>query len=199
MAVCRVQIFFPSKAFGQITKISRNQYYALFLFFISIIYTFITYGRLGLGLGYTRKHTDIYIYIYILYIIYYIQKHCYIYICILYNIYIYYIQIYIYICSIVVIIFRDFLMFYQIFYSPQVKQSMIISNNHGIYKLLQELLSDLSVRILRNQEIPGKSLNFIELQAIGQPSFQNIQCYGQSSSEIKILSILEPNSLKMEI
>ena len=31
-----------------------------------------------------------------------------------------------------VIIFWDFLMFYQIFLSPQVKESVIIGNKHGI-------------------------------------------------------------------
>ena len=35
-------------------------------------------------------------------------------------------------------------MFGQIFLSPQVKQSMVISNKHGIYKLL----NDLRLRIL---------------------------------------------------
>ena len=37
--------------------------------------------------------------------------------------------------TILVIIFRDFLMFYQIFLSPQVKQIMIISKKHGICQL----------------------------------------------------------------
>ena len=157
-----------------------HYFYSVFLLFILLL---LMAGQ-GQGQG-IHGYTQIYIYIYI----YYIQKHDYIYTYIYYIIYIYIyidiyidiIYIYIYVCSIVVIIFRDFLMFYQIFYSPQVKQSMIISNNHGIYKLLQELLSDLSLRILRNQEIPGKFLNFIELQASAQPSLQNIQCSGQSS------------------
>ena len=34
-------------------------------------------------------------------------------------------------------------MFYQIFLSPQVKRSAIISNKHGIYELPHELLNDL--------------------------------------------------------
>ena len=38
-----------------------------------------------------------------------------------------------------VIIFWDFLMFNQIFLSPQVKWSVIISNKHGIYELPHEL------------------------------------------------------------
>ena len=44
------------------------------------------------------------------------------------------------------IIFEDFLILYQKFFSPQVKQSMIISNKHGIY----ELPNDLTLRILEN-------------------------------------------------
>ena len=41
------------------------------------------------------------------------------------------------------IIFWDFLIHYQIFVSPQVKQSVIISNKHCIYGLPQELPNDL--------------------------------------------------------
>ena len=41
-------------------------------------------------------------------------------------------------------------MFYQIFFSPQVKQSMIISNKFGIYELSHELPKDLRLRILGN-------------------------------------------------
>ena len=47
-------------------------------------------------------------------------------------------------------------MFYQIFLSPQVKQSMIISNKHGINKLHHKLVNDLRVRILENYEIGGE-------------------------------------------
>ena len=50
-------------------------------------------------------------------------------------------------------------MFYVIFFSPLVKESVIISNNHDLY----ELPNDVRIRILGNQEISGKSLNFIEL------------------------------------
>ena len=48
----------------------------------------------------------------------------------------------------------DFLMFYQIFVSPQVKRSTIISNTHGVYELSHELLNlDLgSSEITNNQE-----------------------------------------------
>ena len=54
------------------------------------------------------------------------------------------------------IIFWDFLIFYQIFFS-QVKQSMIISNKYGIYEMPHKLSNDLRFRILR------KSQNFIDL------------------------------------
>ena len=43
-------------------------------------------------------------------------------------------------------IFSDFLILYQIFFSPQVKRSVIISNKHGIY----ELPSDVTHRVLSN-------------------------------------------------
>ena len=41
-------------------------------------------------------------------------------------------------------------MFDQIFLSPQVKQSVIISNKYDKYELPQELLDDLRLRILGN-------------------------------------------------
>ena len=64
---------------------------------------------------------------------------------------------------IMVILFWVFLMFYQIFLFPQVKQSKIISNKHGIYKMPHEMLNDVKLRILGNSEISIKSQNFIEL------------------------------------
>ena len=48
------------------------------------------------------------------------------------------------------IIFWEFLLLYQIFFSPQVQESMIISNKHGIYQLPDELPKELSLRILEN-------------------------------------------------
>ena len=36
-------------------------------------------------------------------------------------------------------------MFYQIFLSPQVKQSAIISNKHGMYELPHELPNNLQI------------------------------------------------------
>ena len=50
------------------------------------------------------------------------------------------------ITTILVIIFRDFLMFYQIFLSPQAKRTKIISNKHGIY-------NDLRLRKLGNDNM----------------------------------------------
>ena len=41
-------------------------------------------------------------------------------------------------------IFLDFLMFDQIFFSPEVKRSVIISMKHGIYELPHELPNDLT-------------------------------------------------------
>ena len=48
--------------------------------------------------------------------------------------------------TIVEIILWDFLMFYQIFLSPQVKQRA--SNKQGVYELPHELPNDLKGRIL---------------------------------------------------
>ena len=44
----------------------------------------------------------------------------------------------------------DFFILYQIFLTPQVKQSMISSNRHGVYKLPHKLLDNLRLRILGN-------------------------------------------------
>ena len=47
-------------------------------------------------------------------------------------------------------------MFYQIFLSPQVKRCAIITYEHGIC----ELPNDLGLRILGNWDTLGKGLNF---------------------------------------
>ena len=52
--------------------------------------------------------------------------------------------------SVVFIIFWDLLMFYQILVSPKVKQSAIICNKHGIYKLPHKFPNDLRLRTLGN-------------------------------------------------
>ena len=54
-------------------------------------------------------------------------------------------------------IFWDFFIFGQIFLSPQVKRSVIISDKHGIYELPHELPNDLTLRILGNWKISGYS------------------------------------------
>ena len=48
------------------------------------------------------------------------------------------------------IIFWDFLMFYQFFFSPQVKRFMIITYKHGVYELPHKMLNDLTFRKLGN-------------------------------------------------
>ena len=48
------------------------------------------------------------------------------------------------------IIFLDYLMFCQIFLSPQVKRWSIITYKHGIYELPHELPNDLRLNILGN-------------------------------------------------
>ena len=57
-------------------------------------------------------------------------------------------------------------MFDQIFLSPQIKGSVIISNKHGTYEFIHELPNDLSLRILRNYEVSIKSQNFIEYSLV---------------------------------
>ena len=53
-------------------------------------------------------------------------------------------------------------MIYQIFLSPQLKRCAIITYKHEIYELPHELPNDLRLRILRNYEISGKCLSFIQ-------------------------------------
>ena len=51
-----------------------------------------------------------------------------------------------------------------IFLLPQVKRSVIISNNkHGMYELPYELRNNIRLRILGNYERSGKSQNVAEL------------------------------------
>ena len=47
-----------------------------------------------------------------------------------------------------IFIFWDFLMFCQIFLSPQVKRLAIITYKHSIYELTHELPNDLRLRML---------------------------------------------------
>ena len=64
--------------------------------------------------------------------------------------------------TIIFIMFWDFLIFYQVFLSPQVKRCAIITYIHGIYELQHELSNDLTLTILGNYEIAGNCLNSIE-------------------------------------
>ena len=54
--------------------------------------------------------------------------------------------------------FWDFLMLYQIFLSPQVKQSTIISNKHGVYEFPHEFPNDLRSKISKLARIINKCL-----------------------------------------
>ena len=60
------------------------------------------------------------------------------------------------------IILWDFLMIYQIFLSPQVKQNVISINKQDVYELPHELLNNLRFKILGNMEKSGKSGNMLE-------------------------------------
>ena len=62
----------------------------------------------------------------------------------------FYPSVYLFASTTSLIIFWDFLMFYQIFFSPQVKQWTIITYKHGTYWLPQKLPNDLRLRILGN-------------------------------------------------
>ena len=61
----------------------------------------------------------------------------------------------------------------KIFFQPQVKQSVITSDKHGMYELAVEFANDLRLRILRNHEIFEKFQTLIELEPSAQPSSQN--------------------------
>ena len=50
------------------------------------------------------------------------------------------------------IILLAFFMYYQIFYSLQVKQYAIITYKHGIYELPHELPNNIKLRILGNRK-----------------------------------------------
>ena len=76
-------------------------------------------------------------------------------------------------------------MFYQIFFSPEVKRSVIISSKHGIYELPHEFLNNLRLRILGNYKISVKSQNVIELQPSAQPYSQNKNFVNTSKKPMK--------------
>ena len=53
-------------------------------------------------------------------------------------------------------------MFYKIFLSQQAKRCTIIIYKDDMYELPHKLPKDLGLRIVRNYEISGECLNFIE-------------------------------------
>ena len=75
--------------------------------------------------------------------------------------------------TILVITFSDFLMFYEIFLSLQVKPIVIVSNKPGIYELPHEFSKNLRPRILKNYEILRRSQIFIKLYPSAYSSSQN--------------------------
>ena len=76
------------------------------------------------------------------------------------------------------IMFWDIFIDEQIFFPPQVKRSVIISNKHSICKIPHELPNDLRLRILGNQKISGK---------------YNYNLVPSLPPKMKILSILAKN------
>ena len=50
-------------------------------------------------------------------------------------------------------------MFYQTFFSPQVKRCVIVTYKHGIYQFSHEMPNHLKLRTLGNQKTSGKCLN----------------------------------------
>ena len=85
-------------------------------------------------------------------------------------------------------IFWDFLMFYQIFLSPQVKRWAIITYKHGIYELPHELPNDVRLGTWGNKEISGKCQRIMDDSLVPSPS-----------AKMKVLLILAKNSRKAEI
>ena len=83
------------------------------------------------------------------------------------------------------IILWNFLMFYQIFLSPQVKRSAIISNKQVVYKLPHKLSNNFRLRILGNKEKSGESPNLLELQTSAQSYCQNENFFNASQKLLK--------------
>ena len=80
------------------------------------------------------------------------------------------------------IIFEDFLMFYQIFVSPQVKRWGIITYKHGIYELSHEFPNDLRLRILAHYQMSW-----------------NYRLVPSPHAKLQFLPILAENVWKIEI
>ena len=71
------------------------------------------------------------------------------------------------------IVFWEFSKFYWIFISPQVKGGVIITYKDSMYEFHHQLLNEFRLRILRNLEISGNCLNFIEWWPSAQSPCQN--------------------------
>ena len=84
-----------------------------------------------------------------------------------------------------VMVFLYFLIFCQISLSPQVKQSVDISNKHVMHELPHKLPYDLKLSILGNLKISRKSQNFINSQPSTQSSSQNKNFVNTSKSLLK--------------
>ena len=69
---------------------------------------------------------------------------------------------------------------------------MIITYTHGIFKLPHKVCDDLRLRILGNQEIAGKSQNFIELKHSAQSLSQNENFVNTSKKLLKIETEIDP-------
>ena len=63
-------------------------------------------------------------------------------------------------------------MFYQMFLSPQEKQSMIIGNKNGIYELPHGLMNNLKLRIFGIKEISQKFQNCMKIWPSAQYNYQ---------------------------
>ena len=71
-------------------------------------------------------------------------------------------------------ILSDFLMFHQIFLSPQVKRSAIISNKQGVYEFpLEWPILGSRLRILGKKGKSGKSQHLLKWWTSAQPQRQN--------------------------
>ena len=92
------------------------------------------------------------------------------------------------------IIFWDFLTFYQIFVSQNVKRCAIITYKHSIYELSYKQSNYLRLRILENQEVWRKCVNFIESQRSAQSSCQRknllIPAKNLCKTEIKLFLVV---------
>ena len=73
-----------------------------------------------------------------------------------------------------IIIYWDLYLFCQIFLTPQVIGSMIITNKHGIYEFPQKFLNELTPQMLGNYKISRNSPDSIELKPSVRFSSKNI-------------------------